>query len=270
MRRKNDNAKNKTLHLIAYCNSQISNTTDLMIAASILKMTENNVMLSLEQLANNASVSQASVHRFIRKAGFDSYEDFRACYLNAVLEMNINRKKMHRQTFGIIEDNAKMLDILYENAQSNMKETLRKLDLNQMKRIAGILHNARQVTFLGNEHELAVFHTVQLYLIGEGIPAFLQYHAALQKNVLHNLQDGDVVVVINAFEKWLGEDMRMELSDLKNRKDIRIVGFFQEDVESLRKLSDEYCLYGEPDSHNQAFYSLLLLSQMLSEMMYEM
>ena len=96
MRRKNDNAKNKTLHLIAYCNSQISNTTDLMIAASILKMTENNVMLSLEQLANNASVSQASVHRFIRKAGFDSYEDFRACYLNAVLEMNINRKKMHR------------------------------------------------------------------------------------------------------------------------------------------------------------------------------
>lgn len=184
--------------------------------------------------------------------------------------MNINRKKMHRQTFGIIEDNAKMLDILYENAQSNMKETLRKLDLNQMKRIAGILHNARQVTFLGNEHELAVFHTVQLDLIGEGIPAFLQYHAALQKNVLHNLQDGDVVVVINAFEKWLGEDMRMELSDLKNRKDIRIVGFFQEDVESLRKLSDEYCLYGETDSHNQAFYSLLLLSQMLSEMMYEM
>lgn len=67
MRRKNDNAKNKMLHLIAYCNSQISNTTDLMIAANILKMTENNVMLSLEQLANNASVSQASVHRFIRK-----------------------------------------------------------------------------------------------------------------------------------------------------------------------------------------------------------
>ncbi|MGM9942453.1 MAG: MurR/RpiR family transcriptional regulator [Bulleidia sp.] len=269
MRKKNGNAKNKMLHLIAYCNSQISNTTDLMIASTILKMTENNVTLSLEQLAEQASVSQASVYRFIRKAGFENYDDFRNCYLNAVLEMNINRKKMHRQTFGVIDDPKKIPDILYENALSNMLESGRKTDLKQIRRVVRILQEAGCVTCVGNEHELSEFHTVQLDLIGEGVPVFLQYNANLQKSLLKYLQDGDVIVVINVFEKWLGEDLRNEIAAIREKKRIRTIGFFQEDVPELRQLFDEYVLYGEPDSHNQGFFSLMLISQLISEMLYE-
>lgn len=269
MRKKNKNSKGKMLNLVNFCNSQISNTTDFMIAKAILKMVENNEMVSLEELSENAAVSQASLHRFIRKAGFSSYEDFKTCFLNAVLEMNIDRKKMHRETFGNATDINSIVDILYQNGMSNLQETLRKLDYRQLKRVSTMLHNATDVTILGSERELATFYTLQLDLLGEGTACNMFYSHELQKRHVEQLPEGTIVLVINVFTDWFKEDLRVKLEELHAEHRIQTIGLFQEDDEKLRTMFDEYIFYGEPDSHNQGYYSLTLLSQVLSELLYE-
>ena len=69
--------------LINSCNTQVANNNDYNIARTILSYVNDLEIVSLEELANQANILQASVRRFIKKMGFKSYQDFREFFQKA-------------------------------------------------------------------------------------------------------------------------------------------------------------------------------------------
>ena len=74
----------RVINLINYCNSQVTNVNDQAIIRALFSHasdeSEAGPITSLEQIAREANISPASVSRFIRKAGYASFEVFRTSF----------------------------------------------------------------------------------------------------------------------------------------------------------------------------------------------
>lgn len=265
---KDDFAKNKLLKLINYCNTQIYSSTDYMIAKAILNLVENNQTTTLEELAKEASVSETSVHKFIKKVGFKNFDEFRMVFFLAVAQMNTGRNLMHMHDHGKIESFDQLVTSIYSRAQANMIETVKLIDFYQLKQVVDQLLSANTVTFIGDEHTLSDFYTLQLDLLGMLVPSYLFKRTDIQINHMSRLKEGDVIIYLNVFKGWFSETERESMKIAHDNK-ATTIGFFQETDNEINELFDQVILYGIKDSHNQGFYSLYFISQILSEMIYE-
>lgn len=264
---KDDYAKNMLLQLINYCNTQIYSSTDYMIAKAILNLVDNNQTTSLEEIAQDASVSETSVHKFIKKVGFKNFDEFRRVFFLAMNEMNGGRKLMHINDHGKSTDSNQLIDSIYNRAQDNIQHTIKLLNHEKLKEIVNQLLSANTVTFIGDEHALSDFYTLQLDLLGMGVPSYLFKRTDIQEDHMSRLKEGDVIVYLNVFKDWFTKKERDAMKMAHTNKAITI-GFFQEIDESIHELFDEIILYGVSDSHNQGFYSMYFISQILSELIY--
>lgn len=265
---KDDFAKNKLLNLINYCNTQIYSSTDYMIAKAILNLVENNQTTTLEELAKEASVSETSVHKFIKKVGFKNFDEFRMVFFLAIDQMNTGRNLMHMHDHGKIESFDQLVTSIYSRAQANMIETVKLIDFYQLKQVVDQLLSANTVTFIGDEHTLSDFYTLQLDLLGMLVPSYLFKRTDIQIDHMSRLKEGDVIIYLNVFKGWFSKTERESMKIAHDNK-ATTIGFFQEIDNEINELFDQVVLYGIKDSHNQGFYSMYFLSQILSEMIYE-
>ena len=80
------------------------------------------------------------------------------------------------------------------------------------------------------------------------------------------LQDGDVLLFLNVFSDFVHPEQLEILQQLRKKHGVYTVGLFQDD--GLEDLFDAYVLYGNCGSMNDGFYSLWMLSQVMSELLY--
>ena len=70
--------RHKGKHFVRYCNKRNYTDNDYSIVRAVLGHMDDLLSLSLEQLAEESHLSEASVSRFIRRSGFDSFWDFKS------------------------------------------------------------------------------------------------------------------------------------------------------------------------------------------------
>ncbi len=85
---------------VNYCNNHLSNSTDYGISRVILKQILATQDYSIESIAEEACVSQASVSRFIRKSGFPSFPKFRNDVSTAIVDIAVNRRMAHQLSYA--------------------------------------------------------------------------------------------------------------------------------------------------------------------------
>ena len=62
---------------IEYLNARVANGNEYCIAKAIMDNVDKIMMVSLEEIADQANISVASVSRFVKKMGFESFADFK-------------------------------------------------------------------------------------------------------------------------------------------------------------------------------------------------
>lgn len=259
--RKDDNKAGRILRIVNYCNSQILNVNEYTLIRTIFShILENNRIESIEQLANEASTSQASVSRFIKKIGYSSFSEFRFQYVSEFSQLYKFRKSEHE---SYMEKETSIIDIEYTKALQNLENTKKILDESKIQNIVQILTNADSVTILGDDHCLSDFYTLQLNLMASGIPAFLFKNEEMQTLHAKSLHEGDVVIYLNVARQFLTPPHRKLLTELRQNS-VCLIGIVQDRM--LESLFDHCLLYGIEGSFNYGFYSLWYLSQVLSEM----
>ena len=155
---------------------------------------------------------------------------------------------------------------VYQRAVSNLNATMQKIDRDVLRSVVMKMDNARSVSICGDDHTLSIFYTFQLDLMARGVPTFLFKNEEIQNMNASALQDGDVLLFLNVFRDFVHPEQLEILKQLRKKSDVYTVGLFQDD--GLEDLFDAYVLYGNGGSMNDGFYSLWMLSQIMSELLY--
>ena len=274
----------KLLMLMQYCNSAVSNQNDYMVSSVIIRRIVNDEDLSIEQISEEACISQASVSRFIRKAGFDNWQDFRECCSGACREIGqrryytgtahqpadnrqqvVDRKAAnsdstrHSADTGMIRS---MSDTIFSNIIANLDATRNGMDYGALDEVISKISSAREVIFIGDEHALSIFYTLQLDLMFTGIPAYLYKNIDVQSEMATRVKKGSAVIYLNIENNFINPKNAQAICKMREAGAYVIV-FSQQDCKDLVDYDFVYN-YGLPGSANDGYYSLFFLSQLLS------
>lgn len=256
----------KVLRAINFCDTQVINPNEYAIIRTIfMHVAEGGT--SVQKLADESAVSQASVSRFIRKLGYKSFDEFRYHFSRDLEQLYHNRNNMHTVTFP---DRDCLYEDIYQSAVSNLNATMMKTDRDVLKNVVSRLDNARSVSICGDDHTLSIFYTFQLDLMARAVPTFLFKNEEIQNMNASCLQDGDVLLFLNVFADFVHPEQLEILRQLRKKSGVYMVGLFQDENAQLKELFDEYVLYGNGGSMNDGFYSLWMLSQIMSELLYSL
>lgn len=249
---------------IKYCNNNLLNTNEYGIAKVIIDHIENIKDFSLEDIAEEANISIASVSRFIKKTGFSSFQDFK--YELEAFNRDVKMRRIISHTQRFMRTTVKnMSDSLYDDAINNLMQTKLNLDIDKLKSIVKLLKGSKSVTFVGDDHELNNFYTLQLDLLVNGVPSYLVRYNDIDKMNFHLLNENDTIVYIDLYNGWFNNLKSNILKKAKSKK-IKIIIFCQEDFKEIE--ADIIYKYGIENSINNGYYSIQYLNSLLCEMIY--
>ncbi|MCR5468641.1 MAG: winged helix-turn-helix transcriptional regulator [Lachnospiraceae bacterium] len=250
------------LMLLGHSDSEVTTQNDYLAATCIIRRIVKDESLSIEEVAEETNISSASVSRFIRKMGFDNWQGFRESCSGCAKEMQY-RRLMN------IENPAWSVDELVENMFNriidNLNSTKETFDKELIEKFLSLMETADQVIFLGDEHSLSCFFTLQLDLIFRGIPAYLFKNQDVQDMEIDRCNENTLVVFFNVENNFLYSQRREQLANAKKRG-AKVFVFSQQPIDDVIECDYVY-RYGLPGSVNNGYYSLFFLSQIISEML---
>lgn len=256
---------NNIFEFIKFCNEHLTNTNEYNIARVLIGHFDDIKAISLESVANEANISVASVSRFINKAGFASFQDFK--YKVEVYNKDTKMRRILGHTMRFMRTSMEdMVDNLYGDAINNLKQTKLNLDFEKIKYIIKRLKNSNSIMIVGDSHELADFYTFQLDTLVNGIPTYMINVFDLDKVVINNFNQDDTVLYLDIYGDWFTEEKKKFLNQLRENG-IYIIAVAQEEMH-LKDIVDLLYIYGIRDSNNDGYYSLPFLSRIFSEMIY--
>lgn len=274
MRRKSVGADvARVIGLINHCNSQVLNINEQAIIrvlfTHVSDESSGGPIVSLEQLAREASISPASVSRFIRKVGYASFGDFRTSFAREIEQIYQDRCRMHADSFAD-EDPGSVFDLMYQRALDNLQATYDHLDRQELWTIVRILDDARSVTIFGDDHVLSDLYTLQLDLMARGVGTYLYKNEEMQVRHAQHIRHGDVILFLTVSQLFVRPDQREVLQAIHERREAVTIGFSQDEDEDFARLFDHFMVFGRPGTTNEGFHSLWFLSTLMSEMLYEL
>lgn len=114
------------------------------VADVILRQPEMVIYASVNEVAAESLVSEATVMRFCRILGFKGFQDFKIALAR---EMVITTAPLHEEVGG--GDDAAIIRTVFQTNRAALQDTLEILETGAMQEAAQILLNARQVMVVG-------------------------------------------------------------------------------------------------------------------------
>lgn len=253
---KKKNLEGRCLIFISKCNNLEIGSNDELIVKVIFRHLNSIHDLSIESISQESTISKAVVSRFFRKYGFDSFADFKYAFDKFFMGVQIrNDMKVIKQT--PLEK--------YQRAQKNLEDTYSSLDIKKLEKISKMILNSKEVVFIGDNHELCTFYTLQLDLMVKNIPAFLYNVNEVTSQTIKSLPENSTIICLSVLYNWFGEEMDVicKLAKEKERNTI----LFSQDVKRQDKYVDILYSYGVENSNNDGYYSLQLLCNILGELL---
>ena len=253
------------LDFFKFCNERLVSLNEYQIARALISHIGDIESVTQEDIAQQANISVASVSRFIHRAGFASFQDFKH-----KIEIFNHDVRMHRildHALRFMRYSVKdMTAELYQDARTHLQETYENLDLEKIKQFVSRLKRSRQIVILGDDHELQDFYTFQIDCLVNGISTYMVSIWEAENVMASILNEQDTLLYLELYERWRSDKVVEEMIKAK-KKGVCIVAVAQE-VNSLKDIAEITLAYGKKHSVNDGYYSLPLLSRLFSELIY--
>lgn len=118
-------------------------TRDKQIADTILSRKIPVSEMTISYLADQTDVSISTISKFVKKAGFDSFSNFKLQYAREYDVSIIDER---------ISNSDSMEEIgykLYENVSQSLESTLQLIDFNMLEEIINLMRDARHIYLFG-------------------------------------------------------------------------------------------------------------------------
>jgi len=254
------------LNLINYCNTQINNANDYQIAKIILENLSKSKTITLESLSNEACISQASISRFVKKANFSSFQQFRDVCYQGGLGISHHRHLAHVKRFNQ-KENQFICDSIFDDIMANLIATKQNLNIETLTTLLKLMKNAHSVSFYGDDHTLSQFYTLQIDFLTSHIPTYLFKKEEIQFLHSKTLKRNDVAIFFNVETDFITPSQREMIKNL-NQQGVYLILFTQDNKNDLFSYFNDIYRFGINHTANFGFYSLQYLSQIMSELFY--
>lgn len=157
----------------------------------------NNYMKVLDytvtELAEKAGVSDATVVRFCRSAGYKGYQELK---INLAQDAIVPYKHLNNS----LEEQDTPEQIVTKVLRSEMdtlEETIHILDMEELEQAARVIKNAERVVFFGAGGSIMVAHDAMHKFLKIGIHCIVEEDADVQAMESGLLREGDVAIAIS-------------------------------------------------------------------------
>lgn len=255
----------KYVRFIKACNERIANVNDYGIVRELVRNVDNLQDVSIEELAEGASISVPSVSRLVRRLGFSSMRQFKSIIEAGRKVSSMLQAMRWQQRFGSLahSDSESVTRAIADEAHAHIEATMSFLDQNELARLIEALRTSRSVYILGDSLEANMFYPLQLMLVDDGTPAFSFLGDDPRDAHAMRLSADDTVLFASASADWLQAWQRDFLRAAKDSGST-VIALLQDDLPDLD--ADITIRYGVPGSDESAYYSLYLLSDVIASL----
>lgn len=182
--------------LINYINNSSGESSETIIANALYTNRERLDELSLEALANQCFVSQASISRFIKKMGYTSYSKFRRDLNRSLASLEFMYQPPKEK--GEPEEICKEVTQQIIHAVNNVEKT----DIHQILHCVDLFYRYNTIYFFGSELSVAIVTLLVYMLLAQGKNSYKILSGSYQNELLDKLTDNDLLVCISIEQRW--------------------------------------------------------------------
>ncbi len=163
------------------------------VAEFVQKHLDEVVLLSLQGLADKCGTSDATVLRFCRSLGYQSFSDFKTALIPELLRSGQSIAMDIAQE----DDPASIRDAFLHNINLQNEATIKNIDYDIVQTIAQKILKANRTVILGMGGSAGVAHILSDSLVGLGIYAIYLHDRSIIQNIIPILNNTDVVIGIS-------------------------------------------------------------------------
>lgn len=231
--------------------------SDTMIAKALMSIRHEIGSWSMDRIAQEFYVSQAGISRFIRKAGYRNFSEFKSALQESVYIVE-------KSNPAIGKNYTDALDSVYTRLKP-VPEGLKELDRDDVENTLGLFEKYENIYFFGSELSMSIIRLLQVKLVSQGKNVYAIHNMDYQAEIIGKLTENDLAISISMGGRWF------ELIKTKLKKDYVKAGslilWTVSDDHSDRDVFDRVLMMGHADDPNLGYHYLMQLVMLLYEMM---
>lgn len=228
------------------------------IAKIILNHYQQIPQMTVKDIAKYTHSSSASITRFVKSAGFESFKD-----LKAQIGETLSTQSFYGQQQSLAKksDLQPIFQAYSERIKDNIDYTCERLDYDQIDRICAQMCQCREMAVFGYEYEtiLGLYFQHQMAKINKFVRIGLTQQK--QEEIINTIQYGSVVFVLSLEGDYF-EQYRETMEHLKARECF-IVAITMRDHQSLHELCQEVVLCNQYNADTEGHLTLLYIIEIL-------
>lgn len=164
------------------------------VADYVLRNQKKVSNMTLSQLAGHVEVSQPTVLRMVKNAGFGNFKNFSYCLKNKKMPEVKNTTNIQIHPWNTFEE---IIPKVIGSSIYRLEETLYAANLKNLKRAVKAIVNAKTVVVYAVENSYAVALDITSKLTYLGIKCFIHSDTFLQRVSTANLTSEDVAILVS-------------------------------------------------------------------------
>jgi RpiR family transcriptional regulator, carbohydrate utilization regulator len=164
-----------------------------IVADYILAAPGESVNPSIEELSERIGVSESTLFRFVRKLGYDGYQQFRIALATESAE---SRRTVYEAEIDVVDERSAMA-VVFSNNIAALERTMAMLDPADLARAAELLIAARNILFFGLGGSAVVAQDAYHKLVRTGLSCGAPNDFHMQLMAASQLGSEDVAVIMS-------------------------------------------------------------------------
>lgn len=200
----------------------VATKTEIKIIDKLMEMKQEELIyFSITELANSINVAEATIIRFVRKLGYNGFQDFK---------LSIS-KEIGTITPGITS----VTQSIAVRMTDAINETYKSLDYELCKKIASLIINARKIGAFGVGNSYITAVEIGNVLARIGINVLTSPDSHLQAMITGNMTEEDVIILFSVSGST--KDI-IDVAEIAKKNNVKIVVITCYDKSPLAKFSD--------------------------------
>lgn len=243
--------------LFEILNNEYVESSNWRIANAILSLKSSIKSVSINDLAELCFVSEATISRFCKNTGFESYQQLKNSIIESLNPLKISIFHMQKQSYELLEQNPKnfMRDYAKKITQ-NILAVVDTIDYDQIDNLAHEIYSTPRVFLFSHSSSLATSKMIQSNLYSCNKLVYSAESEEKQRSYIDQMKEDDLVIIISTFGHYI-HDRPLTVKKIMETKAKSILITQNKGIQEIN-LFDEVIIFGNDNCLETGTYSILL------------
>jgi len=202
------------------------------IAEYILKNTSNIIKITISELADLAGAkSEASIVKFYRNLGFDSFTDFK---INLAAELAGNTFYYVYDDITVDDNIETIKNKIFTGSIKVLEDNLNSINTENLEKAVDLIEKANRIVFVGFASSAAIAMYAHFHFSLLGLNCYFCLDSHVNSVIISNLDKNDLIFAIS----YSGESKDIVIQSKQVKPLVKVIALTGFENSSLAKISD--------------------------------